>query len=429
MDLAGMRRIFSDLGAVRLYAKELAENDNSKNQVYLGPNFQVLNIIPNKGIHPDKNEDKNIFKAELDFSWVAEDGSGSPAPHAQLILYPQYPEVRFSGFLRGSQNAPTELMTSRLPGRILFLAVTAAGKIFAMVFPGESPVANEFKSLNREPDAGVFVDLTSGADVSRTTLLRELGRINHAGWIISKRLDGNGVLGPCNARNCGGLTLEAELGIRPNSLAEPDFLGWEVKQHKVANFSHFTSGIVTLMTPEPTGGFYGDQGAAAFVHKYGYADKCGREDRINFGGIHKSGERHPLTGLTLRLIGFDGKKGTITEDTGGIGLISDSGEVGALWPFAGLLAHWVKKHARAVYVPSLTQKEPLAYKYGDKVRLAQKTDFLKFLKAMDSGEVYYDPGLKIENVSSKPKIKTRNQFRIKSKEIGALYESVETVQL
>ena len=430
MDLAGMRRIFSDLGAVRLYAKELAENDNSKNQVYLGPNFEVLNIIPNKGIVSDVRDDKNIFKAKLDFCWINEDGTSSPAPHAQLILYPQYPEVRFSGFLLGSPNAPSQLMASRLPGRILFLAISAGGKIFAMVFPANSTIAAEFKSLNREPDAGVFVDLTfTGADNSRAALLRELTRINHEGWIKSKRLDGHGVLGPCNARNCGGLTLEAELGVRPNSLAEPDYLGWEVKQHKVSNFERFTSGVVTLMTPEPIGGFYGERGAAEFIRKYGYLDKCGREDRMNFGGVHKSGERHPLTGLTLRLIGFDSEKGKIVKDTGGIGLISDSGEIGALWPFAGLLTHWVRKHARAVYVPSLTQKEPLSYMYGDKVRLALRTDFLRFLKAMNSGEVYYDPGLKIENISTKPKLKTRNQFRIKSKEIGALYETVETVQL
>ncbi|MGD9641390.1 MAG: MvaI/BcnI family restriction endonuclease [Elusimicrobiales bacterium] len=430
MDLAGIRRIFSDLGAIKVYGTELAENDNSKNQVYLGKNFQVLNIIPNLGVFPDSSPKETIFKAKLNFSWVNTNGTVSPAPHSKLILYPQYPEVRLSGFLSGCKNAPSELMAHRLRGRVLFLAVSTSGKIFGMVFPESASISAEFKSLNREPDAGVFVDLTcSGADNSREALLRELTRINHAGWIKSKRLDGHGALGPCNARNCGGLTLEAELGVRPNSLAEPDFLGWEVKQHKVSNFNRFTSGIVTLMTPEPIGGFYGEQGAAAFVRKFGYPDRCGREDRLNFGGIHKAGERHPLTGLTLRLIGFDGDKGVIVKDSGGIALVTDSGEISALWPFAGLLTHWVRKHARAAYVPSLTQKEPLSYMYGDKVRLALKTDFLKFLKAMNAGSVYYDPGLKIENLSTRPTVKTRNQFRIKSKEIGALYETVETVQL
>jgi len=422
--------MFSDLGATKLYAKVLAANDNSKNQIYLGHSFDLLNIIPARAILPDSTPKAIIFKAELDFSWVTPEGNVSPAPHSKLILYPQYPEIRFSGFLKGCHNSPAKLISSRLEGRVLFFGITPKRAILGMVVPFESDIASEFRLLKREPDAGVFVDLTlSGVDNSRTALLHELTRINHEGWIKSKRLDGHGILGPCNARNCGGLTLEAELGVKPNSLAEPDYLGWEVKQHNVSNFNHFTSGVVTLMTPEPIGGFYGEQGAAAFVRKYGYPDRCGREDRMNFGGVHKSGERHPLTGLTLRLIGYDCEKNEIIEDTGGIGLVSDSGDICALWPYAGLITHWGKKHARAVYVPSLTQKEPLSYKYGDRVRLALRTDFLKFLKAMNSGEVYYDPGLKIENISTKPKVKTRNQFRIKSKEIGALYETVEVVQL
>ncbi|MEO0062747.1 MAG: hypothetical protein RLZZ08_1307, partial [Pseudomonadota bacterium] len=31
-------------------------------------------------------------------------------------------------------------------------------------------------------------------------------------------------------------TLEAELGITPNGIAEPDFQGWEVKQYGVRDF-------------------------------------------------------------------------------------------------------------------------------------------------------------------------------------------------
>jgi hypothetical protein len=29
--------------------------------------------------------------------------------------------------------------------------------------------------------------------------------------------------------NCGGYTLEAELGATPNGYSEPDFMGWEIK--------------------------------------------------------------------------------------------------------------------------------------------------------------------------------------------------------
>ena len=430
MDFATTRRILSDLGAVRLYAKELSENDNSKNQVYFGPGFEVLNIIPNKGISPNEDPEKDIFKAKLDFWWVNDDGSACLAPNAQLILYPQYPEVRFSGFLAGSKGAPSELMAGRLKGRILFLGVCPTGKILAMVAGAASCVAKEFLALGRTPDAGVFVDLTlKGADDSRLALLGELKRINQCGWIDSKRLHGDGTIGPCNARNCGGLTLEAELGIRPNSLAEPDYLGWEIKQHSVPDFTRISTGVITLMTPEPIGGIYHEEGPEAFIRKFGYADKLGRPDRINFGGVHKAGERHPLTGLTLQLTGFDRETNKISKDGGGIALFSDNGECGAFWPFAGLMTHWVKKHSRAAYIPAMMVKEPLRYCYGDKVRLAIKTDFLRFLKAMNSGKVYYDPGLKLENASTKPKVKRRNQFRIKSSEIGALYESLEVKSL
>lgn len=35
------------------------------------------------------------------------------------------------------------------------------------------------------------------------------------------------------------------------------------------------------------------------------------EDRINFGGVHKTGVRHPLTNLEMQLIGFDAESGKI----------------------------------------------------------------------------------------------------------------------
>ena len=91
------------------------------------------------------------------------------------------------------------------------------------------------------------------------------------------------------SRTSGGSTLEAELGVAANSVVGPDFLGYEVKQYKVRNFSRPSSGgPITLMTPEPTGGLYRDEGVEAFVRIYGYPDRSGRPDRINFGGVHRA---------------------------------------------------------------------------------------------------------------------------------------------
>ncbi len=99
-DFSELKALFRSAGATRLYAKALAENDNSKNQVYFRTGFGSLNILPNRGIEASADADatKSIFVAGLDFAWLAEDGLAVPAPHAKLILYPQYPEVRFSGF-------------------------------------------------------------------------------------------------------------------------------------------------------------------------------------------------------------------------------------------------------------------------------------------------------------------------------------------
>ena len=436
MNLGQLKSLFVQVGARKLYAKPLAENDNSKNQVYFGPDFQALNLFPNAGIVPDSSPKNPIFKAKLHFGWLTANGAIADAPGAQLILYPQYPEVRFSGFLKGCAAPPSSLMTGRMSGRVLFLAVTGDRRVVGFVVGGGEEIAAEFRSLGLSAPAGVFIELSlptiPDETDSRTKLLAELHRINRLGWIDSKQLDSDGALKPCLAPQCGGFTLEAELGIPKNSVAEPDFLGWEVKQHSVTSFARADSGTaITLMTPEPTGGFYKERGVEAFIRKFGYADKNDVPDRLNFGGVHRAGERQVSTGLTMQLVGYDSAKGKITDASGAIALVSDAGEVAAAWAFSGLLAHWSRKHTRAAYVPSMRRTEPhWQYAYGARVRLAQKTDGLRLLKALASGAVYYDPGIKLEKASTeKPKNKKRSQFRVASKNIAALYETVETVEV
>ena len=433
MNLTNLKALFVKAGAKRLYVKPLAENDNSKNQVYFGPGFQALNLFPNEGIVADSSPKNSIFKAKMRFGWLTESGAVANAPGAQLILYPQYPEVRFSGFLKGCCLPPSELMAARLAGRFLFLAVTEDHKVVGSVVRGESEVAREFRALGLLPQDGVFVELSlptvPNKNDSKSLLLAELKRISEAGWIDSKQLDASGRVKPCQAPQCGGFTLEAELGIAKNSIGEPDFLGWEVKQHAVPNFSGLGAAI-TLMTPEPTGGYYKEKGVEAFIRAYGYMDKKNREDRMNFGGIHSVGKRQESTGLRMELLGYDFDKNKIVDANGSIALLDDKGNHAATWAFSGLLAHWSRKHTKAVYVPSMKRIEPKwQYSYGSRVRLGQGTDSLKLLSALASGSVYYDPGIKLENASTKPSVKRRSQFRIASKNIAALYDSLETVDV
>jgi hypothetical protein len=182
------------------------------------------------------------------------------------------------------------------------------------------------------------------------------------------------------------------------------------------------------MTPEPTGGLYGESGVEHFVRAYGYLDKRGRPDRLNFGGIYRVGSRVASTGLRMELLGWDRRQSRITDANGGIALLDDEDILAALWPFTGLIRHWQRKHDRAVYVPSI--KAPgakLRYAYGDLVRLGEGADFGLVLKALDCGVVYYDPGIKLERISSQPKLKRRSQFRVRSVDISRLYASARIV--
>lgn len=434
MNLTKLKAIFSANGCNKIYIKTLAPNDNSKNQVYFGGNFEVLNILPIEEIENESAGDwkKERFKAKINFYWINHDGELNHAPKSQLILYPKYPEVRFSGFLIGCKNPPSELMTKRLANRLLFLSVSDTGKVLGYVVSPDSEIAKEVQSRKlTDSSYGVFqvIELPIFQN-NKQKLIHELSRIHNLGWIKSKRLDGAGQIVSCESSNCGGYTLEAELGITPNGYSEPDYLGWEVKQFGVANFERINSKVITLMTPEPTHGLYKSEGAEAFVRKYGYDDVSGKPDRMNFGGVHKSGIIHPKTNLTLELIGFDSESGKIRNTDGRIALLDKNQNETASWSFSSLLKHWNRKHNQACYVPSLSKSsDGRNYRYGNKIILGTGTDFLLFLKEMSNGNIYYDPGIKLENISSKPLIKKRSQFRIKSANLINLYKLNEVVNI
>lgn len=433
MNLTNLKSLFINNGCKKIYVKILAPNDNSKNQVYFGGSFEILNILPLSEIVTEEAGDwnKERFKAKINFSWIDDEGLIFPAPQAQLILYPKYPEVRFSGFLARCQKSPSELMTQRLAGRLLFFSVAQNGTILGYVTSPNSEIANEFNQTEFDSVHGVFsvIDLPKAKN-NRAVLLGELKRIHELGWIDSKRLDSNGDIMDCQAPNCGGYTLEAELGVTPNGYSEPDFMGWEVKQFGVANFNRTKSKAITLMTPEPTDGLYKTEGTEYFVRTYGYEDKRGRPDRLNFGGVHKVGEKHHLTDLTMQLIGFDVESGRIRNTNGRIALLDEKENETASWSFSSMLKHWNRKHNQACYVPSLSEIKPeRKYKYGNEIILGTGTDFQLFLSQMALGNIYYDPGIKLENISTKPKIKKRSQFRIKSGFLPNLYKQNEVIDI
>lgn len=416
-------------GANRIFAKELAPNDNSKNQVYLGGDFSALNVIPHGEIYIDdevrSGSKQDRPKAAVTFAWINEQGKHR-APSANLILYPDYPEVRLSGFLQGCRDAPSHLMNRRLEGRVMFFGVTHDGQVLGYVVADGDPVGNEVKAGQFE-QLGVFLELPRSTGRSpRSILLAELRRIYEMGWIQSQKLERDGTKRPYSARNGGGYTLEAELGITPNGYSEPDFMGWEVKQFGVRNFDRYApKSPVTLMTPEPTGGLYKSGGVEAFLRRYGYPDRAGRVGRTNFGGVYRcGGAHHDLTGLRMAIDGFDSTgAGRIADLEAGISLVDRDGEVAATWSFKGLMEHWNRKHAQAAYVPSLCRASPLEYRYASLVQLCEGTDFMLFLKAFVAGIIYYDPAIKLVETEQSSDMKRRSQFRVRHAELSGLYRT------
>lgn len=423
-------------GTERLYAKTLSANDNSKNQVYLGGDFSALNIFPHKTIQTDSDDKagskRDRAKAKIDFSWVDETGSHE-APHAQLILYPKYPEVRFSGFLLACRKAPNATMRVRDPQRVLFFGVTDTSKVLGYAAATDSLLARGFADTIGLSQTGVFLEIPlMGKSDSKTKLLSALRRIYEKNWIESKKLGPRNRPKAYKARNGGGYTLEAELGITPNGYAEPDYLGWELKQFSVNNFETLRAKTpVTLFTPEPTGGLYKDAGVISFVDRFGYPDKSGIINRRNFGGVYKcSRGLHKDTGLRLSLLGYDFSKGLIEDMSGGLALLDKNDEPAAVWDYSSILKHWNRKHAKAAYIPSLFRTPPHEYKYGPKVILCEGTDFSRFLKALTESNIYLDPAIKVlQETGKKPVSKRRNQFRIKHKHLESLYEKMELVTL
>lgn len=444
--LVELGRMLANLGATEVLVKRLAPNDNGKNQIYLAGDASALGKIPTgevelvEGTSTKASARKRgpIFRSFVNLHWLKDDAVLVPAPHAKLILYPQYSEVRLSGFVRGCPAAPAHLFdikrSGRDPGRVLLLAPLPDGRVVAKAFAPDSAEAAVLRETEGEP-YGVLHRFELSADnaalSSEHLLISKLRHIHLQGWLDPVYLQADGTTRPCVGTNCGGVTLESHLDIRPNGRAEPDFHGWEIKQHGVVSLVRPRASRITLMTPEPSGGAYVESGAEYFIRTWGYADQKGRDDRINFGGIYRSGAKaHGLTGLRLVLQGYDANKGSF--DGGGcIALLDGSDRIAASWSFAKLMDHWRKKHAKAAFVPSQIQRNPsIRYRYGNEVMLAEGARFRLLLRAFAEGAVYYDPGLKIEKAASAhPEIKRRSQFRVDSRRLASLYEKTRIVDV
>lgn len=422
-------------GANRLLIKRLANNDNSKNQIYLGSDFDVIRVLPSGEIISDGMSKKGpIFKAALKFLWTGLDGNTEHAKHAQIILYPDYPETRMSGFLQGcarsSRVVPRHLMQPPTPeerakrteqSRFLVLGVNE-DTIWAHCAEWSSPLSEELHAAiqnNRLTNvATVFYEFLGNRKTSQQKLIEKLTNIYMQGEIESCRLNKHGQKLPYLAQNGAGYTLEAQFGITPNGSSDPDFMDWELKAH--------SGSAVTLMTPEPNVGTYLDD-LEVFLRSHG-SNK--QPTRLDFASRHNVGELNKKTFLTMNLIGYDAKLEKITDPTGGLFLKNCSGLIVAGWTFDKIIEHWKKKHANTCYVTYTARKEGTThYKFGPEITLGKGTGLIQLLNALCDSTIYYDPGINMKLRDGVWKPKKRNQFRVHWKNIGLLYKSIEHIDL
>lgn len=451
MPLSTLQKMMKANGCKQIFTKKLASNDNSKNQIYCAGHLTDLSFIVPKSVestpsNSNKTKDpkrKVKFIAPLNFAWLTPEGSLLSAPNTKLIYYPQYPEVRLSGFLMGAKGVDVSAWMDRYSkgtaeGRWLVLGVGNENRVVAYLVTPESSLSKELDSIDLVATQSVFHQIIDrkevGSKTSKNLLLDALTEIHLRGYIPSQKLSvKSGLAEPYKAQNGGGYTLESMLGVLPNGDANPDYLGWEVKQFSVSRFPCVSPSVTTLFTPEPDGGIYTDSGLATFMDLYGYEPANGTANRINFGGIHYFNSICKKTGLELRLSGFDLQANKISEADGFIGLCDKDDRLAASWSFSKLLQHWQRKHSKAVYIPCMKVSDDvqgIGYLYGSEVELGVGTTFEKMLSALADCQIYYDPGIKIENLDAdRPKAKKRSQFRIKHSDLSCLYNEYEHVSL
>jgi len=440
-------KLMTDMGGDKIFIKKLSPNDNSKNQPYFGSHLTDVSFIPSGTVKASeskskKNTTKDVsikYQASINLKWVDSYQNIYPAPHAKLIYYPQYPEVRFSGFLLGSQVNLARWMDpnkdGRAQGRWLILAIANNETVYGYIASPESNLAREFEEKISLKTNAVFseIDLQNFSEIrdTKTAILKKFSEIHDAGWINGQKLGKDFIAKPYKAKNGGGYTLESILGISPNSSSKPDYLGWEVKSFNVKEFPLKSPSRPTLMTPEPDGGIYSDD-TIHFIKRFGYPDKE-VADRINFSSPNHFGKFSKKTDLTLSLDGFDTQTNKITNAFGAILLQDKNNTIAASWSFEKMLDHWKKKHSQAVYVPNIRRDSKSGgyqYHYSKNIMLGEGTDFSLFLSAIVSDQIFHDPGIKLTNATSDhAEKKVRNQFRANPKNLNFLYHKFDYINL
>jgi len=424
--LNSIAEAFRSRGCTELLVKILATNqDNEKNQIYLGKSLSLSSYLPGKvrlrmastsTTKPRSNPGSPIVALELNFAWLWPNENPSPAPRASIIEYSQYPEVRFSGFLGGTNHGPDALRRERQDGyggRVLILGVANEQIFGAVVTEAAEPTA--FREVSALPSWGIDPLLKNlnlelanpRAIIDKDSLLEELRALSgrtHRPQMLRK--SGEPVELVKGGGQAGGWTLEALMGIPMNSKSEPDKFGFEIKA--------VGGSRVSLITTEPDFGFRAEQGVSEYLLKFGRPARIGK-GKLVFSGIHRCGDKNLRSGAHLTIENWDFAEGRPNgQGQPNVVLVAtDTDEVISGWSFEKLGASWSKKHAGAMFVQTSPVRavsgEVEGYRFGPAGILGLGTSALRLVSAIGRGEVFLDPGDTME-LGAKPHART--QWRI-----------------
>ncbi len=436
-------------GCTSAFLKPLALNqDNDKNQIYFGGASLLTQLLPgtmhfrDASASTEKRASKagsSIVEVQLRFSWLWPNGVVEPVPGARLINYFQYPEIRFSGFLKGCAKAPRALRrTEQDPyGRRVLLIGVAGDECFGIVVTDVDGKAlvDQLLSLPTSPIHSLLKDVPLGdlanVAINRGRLLEELREIiahEYPPMVLDRVDDEPRVV--AGGTQFGGWTLEALMGIPRNGIAEPDKYGFELKT--------VSGSKVSVITSEADIGYRAEAGFKAFMKRYGRMSPK-TPGKVVFNGIHRCGQRSKSTGALLTIDHWDLANHRPTgEGEPTVLLLDDQERAMAGWSFTHLGEHWAKKHAGAAYVETRGLQPgdsgyASGYVFGPQVGVGLGTSVLHLLGAVSRGTVHLDPGDRVNEAGA---AKARTQWRVNGTmattlagRLATLYDRFEMIDL
>ena len=411
-----------EAGVKRLFLKRLSpRQDNEKNQIFLSTNsdglVQALRGSLTAG-HTSTSTQKRMSEAgkEIDtftvrWTWLG-DGPPSPAPNSKLLFYHQYPELRFSGFLAGSPNAPDALRRQRLENygeRALIFGFNGQ-EVMGAVAAAPPRGSVELPEVKESSFSSVISELDLTLDENTEARIKDL--LGHIHPCVRLKRQGEKPLS-FNGPQAAGYTLEALLGVATNSDPGPDINGFELKA-----FQH--SDTMTLMTPGADGGLVRSLGMRKFLQNHGTPGKDGTSMR--FVGVQRVG-KISSRGRLLEMIGPPDQPG-LTES---VDLTEvSSGALLEQWAGQRLSQHWLDKQNLTFYVAGIRDKETNTVVFTDYFR-CEDTSPVRLMKALQEGKIYYDPAHTLKSEV----LKTRSQWRVSTAKsslpslLQDLYQSVQ----